>query len=96
MKTYIAILTVDGTVRVLDSRPGESFVVDSFIAQYGTGKPIALVRDYRFGSPGKPCCFWTLGVGHFQLLDETGEPYEPGADFFAKNPEAPIMKPKAR
>ena len=73
MTTLIPIavnLTERGVPRVLESKPGMTFIVDK-VSPSGSypGQWVAHVRDYRYKNGAAPFQIWSLGPGDYTAVD---------------------------
>jgi len=63
---YIVVqLTVHGTDRVLESKAGMTFIVDSF---GGVSGKVAHVRDYRYPNKFKPYQIWSIQPDGYEII----------------------------
>lgn len=56
----------EGCFRVLEGRPGMTFIVDHFT---GSTQQVAAVRDYRFPDGHKPFQIWSIGSNGYEMVD---------------------------
>lgn len=66
----VAKINAQGVARVLDGKPGMTFVVDCFTD--GLRGPVAHVRDYRYPGPrnnGEPFQIWSIAADGYELIE---------------------------
>lgn len=67
------LLMNQGVQRVLDGKPGMTFIIDSVTETARGGEYNVHVRDYRLHgekrNPAEPWCIWTLGPDEYALIN---------------------------
>lgn len=68
-------ITRAGTIRVLDTGPGMTFLVDSFSHSADGKGYLAHVRDYRHANSSASFQIWSLRAGDYRVVSDIPDKY---------------------